>query len=371
MSGALPSPTARLVGLVGVLVAALGGCWLDGDLKQRRTTVPEPLDDGWEIATPESVGLDPAALARLHDEILREDRHTGMTGLLVVKDGKLVWETYLRSPADRDRIENRQSITKSITSLAVGISIARGELPGVGATVADLFPDESTRLDEVRRSITLGDLLTMRSGLDLDNDHFSIDMWVDRPREPLHYMLSRPLYADPGERFFYRDLDPQVVGYALTHATGRSEEGLVRERLFEPLGITDAFWPAGDDGVNHGADSLHLRARDLARFGQLCLQRGTWEGVELVPAAWIDDATSPHVATRNLDDRGEPIGYGYYFWVVSGLGYSMVGHGAQYVFVSPAHALVVVAIGHPDAELHGSTVREFVPLVRLIVSPLE
>lgn len=344
----------------------LSGCWLDGDLKQRRTTVPEALDDGWQIATPESVGLQPAALEALHTEILREDRFVGMTTFLIVKDGKLVWETYLRSPEDRDVPHHVQSITKSVTSLAVGGAIARGELSGVDATLPELFPVEGAEVDPVKQSMRLDDILTMRSGIDLDNDHFGIELWVDKPRDPLRYILAKPLYAPPGERFFYRDVDPQLAGYALTRATGRSERDLLDERLFSPLGISDIRWEAGHDGVTHAPHSLRIRPRDLAKIGQLVLQRGRWNGEELVPAAWIDEATRTHVLSGQTDPEGEPIGYGYYFWIVPGLGFTMEGHGGQNVFIVPDRQMVIVALGYPDAELHGSRIRDFVPLVTML-----
>lgn len=346
---------------------ALPACWLDEDLKQRRTTVPEVLDDGWEIASPQSAGLAPERLAAMHDEILREDRFVAMTALLIIKDGKLVWETYLRDPADRDVPHHVQSITKSVTSLAVGAAIARGEISGVDASIADLFPVEGAELEPRKQAMTLDDILTMRSGLDIDNDHFSIELWVDKPRDPLRYLLGKPLYADPGERFFYRDADPQLAGYALTRATSRSERDLVQERLFDPLGIHDIEWEAGHDGVTHAAHSLRIRPRDLAKVGQLVLQRGTWQGRELVPAQWIDEATRTHVDSSEEGPDGEPIGYGYYFWVVPGLGFTMAGHGGQYVFIVPEEQLVMVAIGYPDSELHGSALDEFVPLVTALL----
>ncbi|MCC6619953.1 MAG: serine hydrolase [Deltaproteobacteria bacterium] len=357
----------RALSLLGAL--AVAGCWLDGDLKQRRTTVPEALDDGWAVATPEEVDLDPAALAELHARILDEDRFVGMTGMIVVKRGKLVWETYLRSPADRDRRHNVQSITKSVTSLVVGTAIARGELGGVEATLRELFPTEAAELEPRKQAMTLEHILTMRSGLDLDNDRFSIELWVDEPRDPLRYILSQRLFADPGARYDYRDVDPQIAGYALTRATGRSELDLARERLFDPLGISDVDWPSGRDGVTQAPHGLRLRPRDLAKLGQLVLQGGTWDGVERVPAAWIEAATGARVLTDKADDRGQPVAYGYYFWVVPGLGYAMRGHGGQFVFVVPADELVVVALAYPHAELHGSTIDEILPLVRLLVGP--
>jgi CubicO group peptidase (beta-lactamase class C family) len=171
----------RSVLLAFLLSPALAACLLDGNLKHDNPTVPESLADGWEIASPESAGVSPAALASVHHELLREDRHVGTLGFLVVKDGKLVWETYLRSPADRDHYHHVQSVTKSVTSLLLGI--VRGDLggPPLDARLGDLLPDEMAGLEPDKPEIRLRDLLTMRSGIAFDNDRFSREMWVGRP----------------------------------------------------------------------------------------------------------------------------------------------------------------------------------------------
>jgi len=359
--------TKRLAGLstLGWLSFSGLGCIPDGTLKHENTTVPAALADGWPVATPEAVGLDPALLASIHRQLLAEDRFVGTLGVLVIKDGQLVWETYLRDPADRDRHQHVQSVTKSFTSLAFGAAWDDGLFPSLEARLDTYLPDELAGLGPERAGITLGDLLTMRSGLAFDNDDFSVEMWVDKPAHPVRYMLSKPLYAAPGTTFYYRDADPQLLGYVLQKVVGESEESWARRRLFEPLGIEGYFWDRGPDGVSMAAHGLHVRPRDLAKLGELVLDGGTWQGQRLISEAWLKQAT-----TRFIDPvpgDGAPAGsaYGFYFWLLPEKeGVACWGHGGQFVLVIPAQRLVLVQVALPDAELHGSELRHFYDLMK-------
>lgn len=349
------------------LAAGLCACLPDARYKHRLTTVPERLNDGWEIDTPASVGLDPRALSDIHDELLREDRHRGALGMLVVKDGKIVWETYLRSPHDRDIHHHIQSVTKSVTSLAFGIARDQGYFSSLDATLSELIPEELTGKARDKGKIRLIDLLTMRSGIDLDNRYFSIEMWVDKPKRPLHHILAKPLYDPPGERFYYRDADPQVVGYLLQKAVARTEQRFVDELLFSPLGIRDYLWERGADGVSMAPHGLHIKARDLAKIGQLMAEGGLHQERTLVSKSWCEESTRTHVPSGNRGTKHDELGYGYYWWTLPGTDmFSGWGHGGQYVLVSPERRLVLVRIAMPDTgeDLHGTQLEHFVELVK-------
>lgn len=344
------------------------GCWFDGDLKRDTGVMPESRDDGWQTAAPEEVGLDSQALAAIHEQLLREDRYRGTLSLLVVKDGKLVWETYLRRRSDQTAYRNIQSATKSVTSLVFGIARDQGSIPSLDATLGDIFPDEVAGLDPRKATISLHDLLTMRSGIAFDNEDFAVEMWVEKPPQPLHYLLSKPLYADPGQRFYYRDADPQLIGYALSRLTGESEEQLA-QALFGPLGIVDYYWEQGGrDGIHMAAHGLQLLPRDLAKLGQLVLDRGEWHGQRIVSEEWLALSTAAQVSPEQLqaDTRQkEPdFGYGYYWWVVPGVGFTAWGHGGQFVLVVPARNLVLVQTAFPDTDLPDSDLQSFLDLVR-------
>lgn len=338
------------------------GCLSDATWKQRNTTVPEALDDGWEMASPESVDLDPEALESIHDELLREDAYLGTLGFLVVKNGKLVFETYLRATADRDHVHPVQSVTKSVTSMAMGIARSRGLFPDLDQTMANLMPRAFANADRMKIDITIDHLLTMRSGIDFDNDEFANELLVDRPTDPLTYILGKPSFARPGDTFDYRDADAQLLGYALQHELGMREEDFVREEIFEPLGIEDYHWESGPDGATLAAFGLHLRPRDLAKLGQLMLDSCAHGDGSIVPSEWCALATSTHVSPSEAGD-GEPRGYGYYFWTLPDHdAFAAWGHGGQFIVVVPREDLVLVQVALPDAELHGSNLLEFVRL---------
>ena len=353
----------QLLLLAAVVVLVTNGCWFDGQLKHDFGVVPVPSDDGWEIGTPESVGLSPEALRGIHRVLLEEERFPGSLGMLVIKDEKLVWETYLRTPLDRDRYHHIQSVTKSVTALAFGIARDDGLFPSLDTTIADLFPEKMAGLDARKPAITLRHLFTMSSGLDFDNADFSVEMWVDKPADPLRYILDKPLYAAPGTVFRYRDVDPQVVGYAIQRRLGISERDFVVQRLFAPLGIRDYSWESGSDGVSLAAHGLHLRPRDLAKIGQFVLDGGIWKGTRIVSQAWVDQMTSAQTTSSTPGPDGTFFRYGYYWWVVPN-GVSAWGHGGQFVLLQPAQRLVIVHIALPDtADLDGSHLRDFVRLV--------
>jgi CubicO group peptidase (beta-lactamase class C family) len=349
------------------VVALVSGCWFDQDFKHDGPTVPAALDDGWAIDTPERVGLDPQALSAIHAELLRPDRFVGALGFLVAKDGKLVFETYLRTLADRDHVHHLQSSTKSITSLVFGIGRDQGWVPPVDTTLCSILADECQRLDSRKQAITLDNLLTMRSGLAFDNDDFSVEMWVDNPSDPVRYILDKPLYADPGATFYYRDADPQLVTYAMEHLAARSEESLASQYLFGPLGIRDWYWDHGGHGETMGAHGLHLRPRDMAKIGQLMVDGGVWAGRPIISADWYATSTTEKVAAA-----GHPrLNYGYYWWTVPEAdGFSTWGHGGQYTFVIPALRLVMVLVSMPDTDgLHGEVLEDFVDLTRPLYEP--
>lgn len=346
------------------LVMLLGGCLFDKDFKHRGPTVPEPLDDGWAIATPESAGLDPLALATIYEELHKPDRFVGALGFLIAKDGKLIYETYLRSPADRDHVHHMQSTTKSVTSILFGIGRDQGWIPSLDTTLCSILADECVGLDPRKQAITLEELLTMRSGLDVDNSVFSVEMWVDKPADPIRHILDKPLYANPGTEYRYRDADPQLLGYAIQRLAGRNEESLAIDYLFGPLGIRDYYWDHGEHGESMAAHGLHLRPRDLAKIGQLMLDGGSWQRVPVISPAWHDLSTTNHV-----DPPTDPsFGYGYYWWIVPEAGgYSTWGHGGQYAFVVPSQRLVFTLVSMPDTDpdqLHGGMLENFIDLTR-------
>jgi len=149
---------------------------------------------------------------------------------------------------------------------------------------------------------------------DFTDEDFSVEMWVGKPKNPVRYMLKKHFYADPGEKFYYRDTDPQLIGHTMTRLIGKTEKKFADKTLFKALNIHDYYWEAGPDGVNLAAHGLHLLPRDLAKLGQLVLNQGLWQGERVVSAEWIEESTKGHVDSE-VDYSNGVFPYGYYWWV--------------------------------------------------------
>lgn len=328
------------------LLSSFCRCVPDGLFKHPSTTTPEQLGDGWETAAPESVDLDPDSLDKVMDEVSVEDRYLNVLALLVARRGRLVFETYLRKPEDRDQYHHIMSVTKSVTSLGTGLAFGHGLSSNIDTALYAYLPDEFDA-DPRKREITIRHLLTMRSGLLFDNSDFSIEIFANRPDDEIAYILAKPLYADPGDSFYYRDCDPQLLSCAIERATGQTLAELVHDGIFTPLGIADYYWEHTRAGHTSGAMALHLRARDMAKLGQLVLQRGAWQEEQLVPAAWVDSATAPQTTVPEGEEHGWS--YGYYWWIVPRFnGFTAWGSGGQYILVVPDKELVIVMVSMPD-----------------------
>jgi CubicO group peptidase (beta-lactamase class C family) len=355
-------------GIPAVLLLALSAaCITEPALKRGSGFEPVARDDGWITASPAEVGLDLAAVRRVYDRFYSDRGMFNAISLLIVRDGKLVAEGYARTDRDRDRTRNIQSMTKSVTSMTFGVLHDDGVFPSLDEKLSAVLPAGSFTGDPRTRDITLRHLLTMTSGLSIDNHSFAIDLLMRRPRGQDRFILARPLHADPGARYDYRDADPQLISQAVTARTGRTLASLAEERLFRPLGITDFHWESNVDGVSLGAHALWLAPRDLAKLGLLMLNQGVWNGQRLISPEWIALSTS-----RQMPDFVSDDGFhvGFYWWLVPQLGaYSAWGHGGQHIFVWPAERLVLVltALQNTDDIKLGNGLGPFVSLVRELI----
>jgi CubicO group peptidase (beta-lactamase class C family) len=274
--------------------------------------------------------------------------------LLVARDGRLVFEGYYGG-AVANQVFDVYSVTKSVTSALVGIALADGKLESVDQRLADFFPGYASAADSGVRRVTLADLLTMRAGFS-GEPIASSGNWIKT-------LMTRPLEHEPGRVFSYDSGSSHLLSAVLTKVTGEQVAALARERIFRPLGITGGWrWPDDGQGVSIGGDGLAMRARDLAKLGQLYLQEGRWNGKQVVPAAWVRRSTREHTGV------GAPgQGYGYQWWVQDGprgKAYAALGYGGQAIVVLPALDLVVVLTTVPRGETDArAIIRMILPAV--------
>jgi CubicO group peptidase (beta-lactamase class C family) len=270
-------------------------------------------------------------------------------------------------PLYRDtHLHTLQSVTKSVTSAALGIAIDEGLIAGVDVPVWPFLAAYSPDMSDPRRgATTLEDFLTMRSGIEWavpgatydDDSHPTIIM--ENGDEWIRYVVDRPLATDPGTRFDYNDGVSVLIGKILREATGQRVDEWARERLFEPIGIEEFYWKTTPDGEVDTEGGLYLSTHDLARIGYLFLRGGEWVGKRIVSSEWVTAATTPVVPDVAPDNDRQDAGYGYQWWVPDQEGgralvFAGNGYGGQFVLVAPEYDIVCVFNGW---NIHGGASR--------------
>jgi CubicO group peptidase (beta-lactamase class C family) len=307
---------------------------------------PLPGED-WEVSTPADQELDPHLVADLYENAADLER---LYGLLVVKNGHLVAEKYFNegSVEQEARI---QSATKSIASALVGIALEQGCLTSVEQKMLDSFPEVAGKITDPRKEqITIRQMLQMRAGYPWEET--DPDLWDGLMSGHYPRLVEEfPLTADPGTEFQYSNLTSNWLGIIVDRACGSHLKPYAEENLFSPMGIEPGEWGTDWDGHNNCSGDLHLRARDMAKFGQLYLDDGQYEGRQIVPAEWVHESlrTYSEDAWDNIG-RFRDIGYGYHWWSATA-GDQHVnfawGHGGQLIVLVDDLDLVVVTTADP------------------------
>lgn len=308
----------------------------------RKPALAASASDDWRIAQPEEVGIDSAALIEMFDFV--RQHQIPVHSLQLVRHGRLALDAYFY-PFEPDSRHDVASVTKSITSLLVGLAVDKQFLEDVRQPLVRSFSGRRrARFDENKTRITLEHLLCMNAGWDCGFEPKEARLFeMRRSADWLQFMLDLPMAAEPGTRWAYCSGNCHVLSILLTHTTGTNALAFARRELFGALRIKDVAWPADPTGHNHGWGDLQLRPRDMAKLGQLMLQRGRWGDRRLVSESWVATSVSPHVKRTSNQDH-----YGYLWWV-KGADYAgmfeAVGRGGQRITVWPARDLVVVWTG--------------------------
>lgn len=299
----------------------------------------------------------PARLKALEQAIANGELKQIRSVLLQV-EGKVVYEGYFNG-ADAQTLHDVRSASKSVTALLVGAAIGQHRLPGVQARVYDYFPTYTARhtVDPRLRTTTVQDLLTMSSLWECDDENpFSAgneermyvgERWLDfalgLPVKGFAPWMRRPQDSPHGRAFAYCTANSFVLGAVLEQATGQPLADFAATALERPLGITERHWNRSPEGIGMGGGGTRYRSRDLARFGQLVLDGGRWQGQQLVPQDYIEAMVRAQAATADGSD------YGYQWWGLklevrgsSRTVWAMSGNGGNYVFVLPEHRAVAV-----------------------------
>ncbi len=305
---------------------------------------PDNLGDGWQTSTPDAQGLDGAELSRRLNELLQRGSG-GIDGVVVVRNDQLVAEAYFNGYA-RDTQHDMRSVTKSFTASLAGIAIEQGLI-----TLDDTLPQHISRfeefdnMDDRKRSIRVENLLNMQTGLDCDDGRDSSpgnETYMYRRDDWIKYVLGVPMLAEPGIFTSYCSGGVTVLGSIIAARAGSRLEDFARTYLLAPLNMSEVRWLHSPLGVTNASSAIQLRPRDAAKFGNLFLNGGRWNGVPVVPQGWVERSAQIPVAIRNQ-------AYGWLWWksefLVRGVlqpGMYAAGNGGNYIFVLPAERLVVV-----------------------------
>lgn len=297
-------------------------------------------------------------------------------GLLVVRDGKALFErqfprSYQGAYPMTERagpfnyhdpnwhpfyhgtsLHTQQSVTKSITSIVYGIALTRGDIASIDEPIEPLFPQQARFFGDPRkRQITLRHLLSMTSGIrwpeggsydaseDLTGRMEKSDDWAS-------LVLEQPMAAAPGEQWSYSSGAAALLAAAFKAATKHDLQDYAKMYLFAPLGIEDFVWKRSAGGLTDSEGGLYLDMHDMAKIGQLYLQKGVWDGRQIVPTRWVEES----VASRSTG-RSDGYRYGRLWWMMpsgslrDSTEFNADGYGGQYIVVFPRWHVVAVITG--------------------------
>jgi CubicO group peptidase (beta-lactamase class C family) len=313
---------------------------------------PPPLGDGWPTATLGLEGINQSALERLVQSIIDMKMDAAdapeIHALLIARHGQLLFEEYFHG-FSREKLHNIRSAGKSLTATAIGAAMRAGAPLRLDSRVYQVLNGGSfpPGLEPRKRAMTLENLLTMSAGYYCDDTDDKApgneDFIGDVLQEPdwVKYSLSVPMATDPGENSVYCSMQPNLALAMLGAATHESPVRAFDRLVARPLQITNYAWMLDPVDRPYGGGGVAIRARDFLKFGQLMLNKGTWNGHRILDPSFVKEASSPQYHLRNVY-------YGYLWWVEdypyknrTVRGYSARGSGGNLVFVIPELDLVV------------------------------
>ena len=262
---------------------------------------------------PATEGVDPSGITQFLETM--EARQIELHSFMLLRHGRVVAETWW-APYAPEVPHGLYSLSKSFTSTAVGLAVAEGRLT-LDDKVLSFFPESlPPQVSDHLAAMRVRDLLRMATGHEKDpqDEMVKSNDWVSA-------FLAQPLVRAPGTQFVYSSAATYMCSAIVQKVTGMTVLAYLRPRLFEPLGITGVTWDTCPRGINTGGWGLSVPTEGLAKFGQLYLQKGNWQGRQILPAAWVAEATSFQIqqptkpgSTRPKEDDDQRQGYGYQFW---------------------------------------------------------
>ena len=342
-----------------------------------------PLKE-WPAASPQSQSMNADSL-QAFDNAIASGRYGYIDGMIIIRHGKLVYQKAYQHDYDkiygdsakkksglnsldhggpynyynawwhpyyrRGELHSLQSVTKTITSVIIGVATARKEFPDLSTTVLSFFDTTQVKnIDDRKRRMNIRHLLTMTAGFNWnENLHYSDPKndctQMEASFDWIQYVIDKPMAVEPGQSFNYNSGASQLLAYIFRKATGKDIEEYASQYLFSPLGITQHFWKRIPTGLADTEGGLYLTATDLARIYYLFLKEGNWNGKQIVTPEWVKASISPAITVR------PGVKYGYKWWLYeygndsSKYVWAGSGFGGQWPVIIPEYSIVAVFTG--------------------------
>ena len=338
----------------------------------------------WPVATPQSQSMDLDSL-KAFDEAIAEGKYGYVDGMVIIRHGKLVYQKTYKHDYDkiygddarkksglnaldpggpynyynpwwhpyyrRSDLHSLQSVTKTITSVIIGVATTRKEFPDLSTTVLSFFDTTQVKnIDDRKRKMTIRHLLTMTAGFEW-NENLSYSeprndcSQMEASFDWIQYVINKPMAFEPGTSFNYNSGASELLSYIFRKATGKDIEEYASKNLFSPLGIDHYFWKRIPTGLVDTEGGLYLSATDLAKIYYLFLEEGNWNGMQLVTREWVKASITPSISLR------QGVKYGYKWWLYeygndnSKYAWAGSGFGGQWPIIIPEYDIVAVFTG--------------------------
>ena len=326
-----------LLALASLFVAHLGTPLLFGQEKPSET-LSQPTGPvvkksvRMPRATPESQGISSASIAKFVQAA--DEKVNSMHSFMLLRHGKVIAESWW-APEEANKPHVLWSLSKSFTSTAVGLAVRDGKL-SVQDRVMGFFPDALPEVpSDNLKSMRLLDLLTMSTGHQDEPNMRGSQDWIKT-------FFAHPVPKEPGSFFRYNTPATFMQSAIVQKVTGQTVVDYLQTRLFDPLGIEAPKWDANPQGISIGGYGLYLKTEDIAKFGQLYLQKGVWENQQLIPTDWVQLATDKQVSNGADAASDWNQGYGFQFWRCRHNAFRGDGKDGQFCIVLPDQDAVVV-----------------------------
>ncbi|MDN3677604.1 serine hydrolase [Flavobacterium paronense] len=309
---------------------------------------PKNSDDGLKTGNLDNTGLDKSLLTEMTQQIV-DGKYPNVHSILIIKDGKLVFEEYFYEHG-KDKLHELRSATKSFVSALTGIAIDKGFIKSKNEKVLSFFPEyEFANNSEDKKKITIENLLTNQSGLDCDVSNpnsVGNETTMNNSDDWVKFTLDLPMIDRPGGKGMYCSGNPITLGRIIEKVTNQKVPEFAKENLFNPLGIKKFVWNFKPNKSSvETFCQVYLTSRDMAKFGLLYLNKGNWNGKQILSKEWVEQSLKKYSVVQGVD-------YGYLWWnkylEVDGTRYytfGAQGNGGQKIYLLQEQNMVIVITG--------------------------